>query len=182
VAGWTAPATFVSGELTSAQMNEQVRDNFLALNPAPISKFADESLNLSTVLQNDNELAYTIADTGTFEFDVFLAVTSAANAAGDIAVGFSFPAGFVNFFGIGPDVSLASGNIGTAHFGTALGATSGTTALAFGCSTATAYVRINGIFTATAAGTLQLMWAQSSSNANNTTVKAGSFMRVRQSA
>jgi hypothetical protein len=181
VAGWTTPWTAVSGELTAAKWNEQVRDNLTAL-VGRVRKTADESLNLSAVLQNDNHLVYTIADTGTFEIDVYLAVTSAANAAGDFTVGFSFPTGTLDMFGQGPDISLASGNIGTTHHAVTLGATSGSSAFAFGCSTTAAFIRLHAEFTASATGTLQLMWAQQASNANNTTVKAGSHMLVRQVA
>lgn len=182
MAGWTAPATWAAGALTAAQLNEQVRDNFLAVNPPAITKAADESLNLSAVLQNDNELSYAIADTGVFDIEAGLVVTSAANAAGDFSVGFSFPTGTLNLFGHGPDISLASGNIGTTHHGVVLGATSGTSALAFGCSTTASFILIKARFTATATGTLQLMWSQQASNANNTTVKAGSYLTVRQAS
>lgn len=180
MAGWTAPRTWVAAEtVTAAIMNTHVRDNLLATT-GYVRKTADESLNLSTTLQDDDHLLYTINDTGTFVFDLELIVTSAANAAGDFKFGFTFPTGTMDFNAIGADTSLASGNVSTAHFGVVISATSGSTALAYGASTTAAVIRARGHFAATATGTLRLQWAQFASNASNTTVKAGSFMTVRQ--
>lgn len=181
MAGWTAPATATAGELTAAFWNAQVRDNLLAIN-GYVHKSADEPVNLSTTLQDDNALSYTISDTGSYVFDAYLMVSSASNAAGDIRIGFTFPTATCHFMGIGPDVSLASGNISTAHFASAPLATSGVTAIAFGASTTTALIWIHGALGATATGTLTLQWAQQASHADATTVKAGSHMRVWQVA
>lgn len=168
------PSWSTSEVVTAAKMRKLSLDY--------VTKGSDESVTSSTTLQNDDALAYTVAAAGTYAFEINLAVTSAADAAGDVRIGFTFPTGTMHFFGIGPDVSLASGNIGTGHFGTALSATSGTTALAFGASTTAAAIRVYGQLIATATGTLQLQWAQQSSSGSATTVKAGSFMIVRQVA
>lgn len=168
------PSWTTSEVVTAAKMRQASIDF--------VRKGSDESVTSSTTLQNDDALAYTVAAAGSFDFVIRLAVTSAADAAGDVKIGFTFPTGTLDFFGQGLDVSLASGNIGTTHHGTALGATSGSTALAFGCSTTTSFIRLEGTLVATAAGTLQLQWAQQASNASATTVKAGSSMKVRQVA
>ena len=180
--GWTSPRTWVASEVvTAALLNQHVRDNLNALN-GYVLKTADESVTSSTTLQNDDHLLYTIGATGTYVFDLHLWALSAANAAGDIAVAFSFPTGTLHFQGQGPDPSLASGSVQTGEWKAVLSATSGTTAISYGLSTNLVGIHIHGHLVATATGTLQTMWAQVGSNASATTVKAGSHMTVRQVA
>lgn len=179
--GWTSPRTWVAGEKPpAATLNAHIRDNFNAINGF-VRKTADESVTSSTVLQNDNELLYTIGATGSYVFDMYLAVTSAANAAGDINIGFTFPTGTLYLWGPGTDPALASGTIASGKF--ASGAvTSGTAWQDFGVSTTGSGFNVHGLFIATGTGTLQFQWAQFASNANATTVKAGSHLIVKQVA
>ena len=180
--GWTAPRTWVAAEVvTAAIMNTHVRDNLNALN-GYVRKTADESVTSSTTLQNDDHLLYTIGATGTYVADVFLFATSAANAAGDLNVGWSFPTGTLHYGGAGLGLGLASGNDGTVTPPGLLSATSGTSVLGFGLSTSTLIITIRAILIATATGTLQFMWCQNSSNANASTLKSGSHMTVKQTA
>lgn len=177
---WTSPRTWVTSEVvTAATMNAHVRDNLNALNGF-VRKTADESVTSSTALQNDNELLYSIADTGTYLFDLYVFATSAANAAGDINIGFSFPTGTLHFASTGADTGIASGNTSTGQWAALLSATSGVTTGGYGLSTSNLMIHVHGILIATATGTLQFMWAQNSSNANASTVKAGSHMEVKQ--
>lgn len=148
--------------------------------PITTIKAADESVTSSTTLQNDDELSATIPAVGTYVFDLFIYATSAANAAGDIKIGFTFPTGSLRFSGIGPDVGLASGSVQAGQWFVHLSAASGTSAINFGLSTATVGIRIHGLFVASATGTLQVQWAQDSSNANASTVKAGSHLVVQR--
>lgn len=182
MAGWTSPRTWVSSEVvTAAQMNAHVRDNLTALNGF-VRKTADESVTSSTTLQNDNHLLLTIPAVGTYEFDAYLFGTSAANAAGDLNVGFSFPTGTLHFGGAGADATLASSVLGPGNWQGSLSATSGTTSHSYGLSTSTLLIHIHGLFIATATGTLQLMWSQAVSNANASTIKSGSHMSMVQRA
>jgi hypothetical protein len=179
--GWTTPTTWTSGAATSAAMNAQIRDNLTALN-GYVLKTADESVTSSTTLQNDDHLLYAIPAIGTYAFDLYLWALSAANAAGDIAVAFSFPAGTLHFQGQGPDPALASGSVQTGEWKANLSATSGTTVISYGLSTNLVGIHVHGLLAATATGTLQTMWAQVASNASASTVKAGSHLIVRQVA
>lgn len=181
--GWTAPRTWVASEIvTAAIMNTHVRDNLLALNGF-VAKTADQSIPSSTVLTNDTHLLYAIGSTGTYAGDLYLRATSAANAAGDINIGFTFPTGTLHAVGFGPDIGLASGAVQTGNWvGDSGGFTSGVSVLSFGLSTATLALYIHFDFVATATGTLRLQWCQNSSNANASTLKAGSHMQVRQVA
>lgn len=179
---WTAPRTWVSGEVvTAALMNTHLRDNLLSLN-GYVRKTADESVTSSTTLQNDDHLLYTIGAAGTYVFDVHLFAESAANAAGDIIVGFTFPTGTMHFSGNGAHNSLASGSTGDGEWIARLSATSGTTNIPYGLSTTPTWIHIHGILIATATGTLQFQWAQLASNANASTVKSGSHLVVKQTA
>jgi hypothetical protein len=179
---WTAPRTWVAAEKPPAStLNDHIRNNLEALNGYK-EKTADESVTSSTTLQDDNHLLFSIPQAGTYVFDARLFMTSAANAAGDIKVGFTFPTGTCHFAFIGLDDTLASGFKGPMHGQGALSATSGTTALALGLSTSTLFGSVQGILIATASGTLTLQWAQLASNASASTVKSGSHMLVRQVA
>lgn len=179
---WTAPRTWVAGEMPpAATLNSHIRDNLEALNGF-VLKAADESVTSSAALQDDNHLLFTIPQAGTYIVDAWLWATSAANAAGDLAVGFSFPSGTMHIHGQGTDATLASGTAGPGQWLTALSATSGVSNVPFGLSTGNVGIHIVGILIASASGTLQLRWAQTVSNVNASTVKAGSFMTVRQVA
>jgi len=165
---WTA------SEVVTATKLDQVSVDY-------VPKTADEDLNLSTTLQNDNHLAYAINATGTYVIDLFLLARSAANAAGHINLAFTFPAATAYWWGPGPDATLASGSIQTTQWVGVAPYTSGG-GINYGLSTTVIGMHIHLLLIATATGTLQLQWAQVASNANNTTVKAGSHMIVRQVA
>jgi hypothetical protein len=180
--GWTSPRTWVAGEKPSAAtMNAHIRDNFNAINGF-VRKTADESVTSSATLQNDDHLLYTIGATGTYIAELCLFGTSAANAAGDLQFGFSFPTGTLHFGMQGLDTTLASSFDGTLRSTGVLSATSGTSNLTAGLSTSTIFIRVYAELIATATGTLQFMWAQQASNASASTLKSGSWMRVTQVA
>jgi hypothetical protein len=181
MAGWTSPRTWVANEVvTAAEMNAHVRDNLNAINGF-VRKTADESVTSSSVQQNDDHLLYAIPAVGTYVFDLYLLALSAANAAGDLQVGFSFPTGTFYLTGFGADAGLASGSVQTGAWGSAP-ITSGTAALTYGLSTTSNSIYLHGLFIATATGTVQFQWSQSASNASASTVKTGSHMLVRQVA
>ena len=180
--GWTSPRTWVAAEKPSAAtMNAHIRDNLLALN-GYVRKTADESVTSSAVLQNDDHLLYTISAAGTYVIDLVAYATSAANAAGDLGVGFTFPTGTFYLGGQGPDIGLASGNVQTGQWGANVAYTTGALFNVYGLSTGANMIWLHGLFVATATGTLQFQWAQQTSNASASTIKAGSHMLVRQVA
>lgn len=163
---------FTAGQvLTAAQLNNL--GNY-------VEKSADQSVTSSTTLVNDSQLAVSLPVTGTYLVDVWLYGVSAANAAGGIRYGFSFPTGTLHYGTIVPIASLASGTSGSGDWATQLSATSGVAAGVGGLSTSTTMHYLHGRLSVTATGTLQFMWAQASSNTNASTVKAGSHMLVRR--
>ena len=166
---------FAAAEVVTDTKMDQLSVDFILKN-------ADESVTSSTVLQNDDALLATIGATGTYAFDLYLFASSAANAAGDLSVGFTFPTGTMYFGASGPSVNLASGSQDVAEWIQRLSAVSGTTTVNFGLSTTITRSHIHGLFIATATGTLQTQWAQFASNANASTVKAGSHLILRRVA
>lgn len=173
--GWTTPRTWVAGEVpTAAIFNTHVRDNLNALNGF-VRKTSAESVTSSTTFQDDDELFYTIDDSSArYEVNAYLFVSSAANAAGDIKFQWSMPGGSnVAMGGIGLDIGLASGAVGT------LSMQAGSP-LSFGCSTTQSMIVLHAIFTPGATGTLTLQWAQNSSSGSATTVQAGSHLVIKQ--
>lgn len=180
---WTSPKTWVAlNVLTAAELNTHVRDNLTALN-GYVVKSADESVTSSAVLQNDNHLAFSVPQAGSYKFRIALRVSSAANAAGDIQLGFTFPAGTLYWGAFGLDETLASGSAGQYRSKFDVDAASPTAAaFPFGASTTETMIVIEGLLVATGAGTLQFQWAQNTSNANATNVLAGSHLTYKQTA
>lgn len=179
---WTAPRTWVAGEKpTAATLNTHVRDQLEALN-GYVVKAADESVTSSTTHQDDNHLTYTIPQAGTYIADWHIGVTSAADAAGDISVRFTFPAGTLHVHHYGLTTSLPSATEADLRAPFGAEASSPSTARTFGASTNSTSLLIRTVLQATASGTLTLQWAQATSNANATTVEAGSNMTIQQKA
>jgi hypothetical protein len=166
-------ALFAPGPLAAADLN--------AIN-GYVEKTADQSVTSSITLVNDTHLSYAISGAGTFIFELFLFAVASADPGGGVRYGFTFPAGTMHYGINVPISSLASGTSGSGDWAATLSATSGVAAGVGGTSTSTTLHRVAGRFAATASGTLQFQWAQASSSANTTTLKAGSFMRVQRVA
>lgn len=178
---WPTSNVAVAGTTIPESDHNELRADILALNGF-VRKTADESVTSSTVPQNDNELLIAIPAAGTFLIEVTLMVTSAANAAGDFRIAATFPTGTMYMFTNGADSTLASASAGPSEH-RAQAITSGVDpALAFGASTTGTTIAAKFLLVATASGTFTLQWAQAASNANATTVRAGSFLTMKQVA
>lgn len=141
-------------------------------------KAADESVASSTTLQNDDTLLVTLEANATYEFVAHVGYVG--NTTGDIKLAFTFPSGASCYWSGkgGPASDDTFGSSGSTRHSVSFGDASGTS-LSFAGSTTVLSVHILGVVTtASTAGTLQLQWAQNTSNATNTTVKAGSFLRA----
>jgi len=165
---------FASSEVATATKLDQIGLDY-------VQKTADESVTSSTTLQNDDHLLYTVATTGTYVFDMYLLGTSAANAAGDLAVAVTFPTGTMYLAGQGLVPTLASGSAEQIQAGGTV-YTSGAAFNSYGLSTSVSLLHLHGLLVATATGTIRLQWAQQSSNANASTLKTGSHMITYQVA
>ncbi|MDX2697018.1 hypothetical protein [Streptomyces ipomoeae] len=149
-----------------------------------VRKTADESVTSSTTLQNDNELVLAVSASATYFFRVWLMATDATDANGDIKFAFTFPTGAVcHFSGKGPHTLLASGAFGDGEYIARNTATSGSTVASYGLTTSVIGIELTGLLIVSGtAGNLQLQWAQNTSDANATTVQAGSFMTLERIA
>lgn len=180
----TAP---VDGDLTDPAWAQQVTD-FINdyISGRTVRKAAATSRNTTVTRTADPELTLSLPVNSVWDFECHLLLTSAANAAGDFAGEFTFPAGCtVDHGSLGLTDVLASGNIGDVTAGTATSNDSSSPSLfaGIGCSTTMTFaVYFGRIAIGATPGSLTLAWAQLSSNANNTTVNIGSKLIARRAA
>lgn len=136
-----------------------------------IVKPSDETVNNSTTLQNDDDLAFAVTDGSQWEVDVFILGRQAA------AVGFDF-----QMVGSGGSTitqqGYAYGNNGATTFTSGYGTTEvrwglGATGSDYSC-------HLKFFITSSGAGTATLQWAQGSASATDSTIKAGSVMIARR--
>lgn len=140
-----------------------------------VLKTADETVNASTTLQNDDALVFTAGATNSYLILAHLYYSSAA--AADIKFAFTVPAGAVirlshdagrdaaGSANIPDTVVTSSGTACGSHTGQGVGTTR--------YVLLTCYVRTTGT-----GGSMQLQWAQNTSDATNTVVHLGSSLLV----
>jgi len=151
---WTAPRTWVDGELeTAAIFNPHIRDNFLAAGPhLVVRKPSDESVTSSTTLQDDNDLLLAVGVSEIWQVELDLYVTG---GGGDLQLAWTYPAGgAVVMQSVAPNatntltywnVTAASG-VAFADYDTS--------------SVTTRFFKVEGLYIgAGTGGTLRLQWA-----------------------
>ncbi|MFJ4682064.1 hypothetical protein [Streptomyces sp. NPDC088789] len=145
-------------------------------------KATTESVAASTTLQDDNDLMVAVDINATYAVELILFYDADATVAGDIKIGWTAPTGAaMNWASHGAAATVTSStaagsfNIQTRLVNEAVsfggGDSVGTLALVYGVLT-----------TSTTAGVLQLQWAQDTSNAVPTNVRAGSRLTLRRIA
>lgn len=141
-----------------------------AIVPRIALKTAAQTVNNSTTLVSDSQLAVTVAANTSYVFTARLLYTSSTTP--DIKFGFAYPLLATATYTL---YGIASGGATLAGFHqteTSVGALEGGTAIA---------ATMTGTWTIGAnAGTVQLQWAQNTANASNTQVLTGSFLRLDQ--
>lgn len=156
---------------------------FEQLVPLDVVKGADENVVSSTTLQDDDELFIANIPPGTWEINGQLWAAGTSGINQDIKYAFTFSAGELTWAGasLHPDWGSSAGARDVSIEGELEDSSSPTAAHAYGTVTgANIPTLISGRFTNTAAGTLQLQWAQNTSNADDTTLKAGSWFSLRR--
>lgn len=139
------------------------------------SKTADETVNNTTTLQNDDTLLAAVPSAGTFAFDLTLFYTSSNTA--DIKFAFTIPAGATLRWGVCGLATTATASTGDGQWASATG--SATAVAIGGANGTTAMASISGmLLMGGTAGILQLQWAQNTLEVSNTTVNTFSNMRV----
>ncbi len=137
-----------------------------------IIKSADQSVTSSVALQDDTELKFAMAANTSYAFRISMKVVS-ASATPDIKVALNGPAGLQRLeayvVGYGPDyASIDDGGWITAYE-TAISMT-------YGAAPIVSIEIFGTVKNGSTAGDLVLRWAQRVSNANATTVAAGSLL------
>ena len=173
---WTTPRDWTGGEfVTEAMMDTHVRDNQLAMGPHLIvRKPSDESVASSTTPQNDDHLLLSVGASEVWLTQWIIRFTAVSTAVG-IKLSWAFPASGA----VSTSFPFATA-AGTFVVHTITGSANPSTALdvgAPGSGTDVNTLVIPLIYIgAGSAGTLQLMWAQISSKATATVVKANSTL------
>lgn len=139
--------------------------------PVAARKTANETVNNSATLQNDDHLVVAVAANATYDFTMVLHYTSGTTP--DLKIGWTVPSGTTMAWTAAYyDPSLS------------LGMTSNltqTTVLALGGSTFNQSTYIHGvIITSSTAGNVQLQWAQNSATGSDTIIYAGSYIDLRR--
>lgn len=179
---WTTPRTWVSSEVVTASIgNAHWRDNLNALDDRIriVRKTAIESVASSTTLQNDDHLFFTAVAGQNYRFRCVLFVTNSGTQLADLKVAFTFPAGTMTF-GVNALDTAATSPIGSANMTAIPSATSGTSTIAVAAGSDNVTI-IEGFFVCTTGGTVQLQWAQNTSQASATSLNVNSYIEyIRQ--
>lgn len=139
------------------------------LRPVFARKTADETVNNSAVMQNDNHLFLPVAANTVYRLSMRLGISSGATP--DFKTAFTFPAGTTMFYNA---TTVAVSTATLQNYG--LDQTS--TASIEGGQTSVTYDGL--VIVSAAGGTLQLQWAQNTANASDTKVLAGSYIELRK--
>jgi hypothetical protein len=149
----------------------------LANNELSVFKTVDESVANSTTLQDDDELQVTLAANATYTFEALIVVEG--DSAGDFDFRLTEADGTYQVVSTGGTAAAGGGvSGGTIRVWSHGHSADITLALITGD---VSLIRIHGsIESAGAGGIFKLEWAQATSNATPTTVKAGSYFKVRR--
>jgi len=141
-----------------------------------VVKSANESINNSSSMQNDDHLVLAVAANTTYLLDAYLRYE--ATTTGDIKAGFSVPTGAaVDWNALCLPGTHSSGTSGSLSV---LARTDAQTATLGGAGAGTLLVaRITGTVTVGGtAGSLQFRWAQQTADVSDSIVYAGSWLRL----
>jgi len=146
-----------------------------------VVKTADETVNTSAALQDDDELLCAVVANKRYLVEVIAAV-SAENTTSRFKVGWTVPAATTMVWG--PQATMTGTTNTARYFGPSAAGSSPTALLtaggtyAFGSAAVTGGVTLWGLAsTDAAAGDIQLQWAQNAANASDNKFLAGSVLR-----
>ena len=199
---WTTPRTWTTSEIvTASMMNTHVRDNLNETAPGKataarqtvwssaanaismvtnsVYKTADETVNNSTTLQNDDHLLFSIAANEVWAFDMFMYYTIASGNPG-VKWAFTVPASCTGWYQTATVAANIDAGGGTnAIFSNAIATTSGFTPTGL---TSFLIVHHGNIVNSTNAGTIQFQWAQNAAVASDLKLKLGSYLSLKRLA
>jgi hypothetical protein len=145
-----------------------------ALNAIVARKTADETVNNSATLQNDDELFVPLLASAVYVYDLHLIYNSGTTP--DLKLGWSVPSGTTMLWECCACYDTTGTLVSTGNF-------TASTVAGFGGTGSDAHAYLSGqIVTSTTAGNVQLQWAQNSATGSNTIMRAGSRFIVKQVA
>lgn len=172
----TTPATLSDGMLwyntTTNKLYARINGATVELGGGMslIVKEADETVTNSNTVQNDDELLFAVAANEVWQFEGVLLLS--AHPTPDFRVTFTGPTGAVGSFA----AAYSTGALDESVSSDALG-----NVLSFAAASQGTVLRFwGGIHNGANAGNLQLKWAQNTSDANNTKVLAGSYIKYQK--
>lgn len=171
---WTTPRTWIPGEWTTKALKDlHIRDNqnYLYERNRIVYKSADEVVNNSAVLQDDDELLLALTINGFWVFKFVLWVVQGASAAAEFKPSITGPAGSTYNMGGTLEFNAVTANDRTFPYWVNTDA-----------NEVKMVVLPGWISTGANAGNLQLQWAQNVATAVDTTVKKGSYLLARKTA
>lgn len=186
------PSTPVNGDVwydsTANELTARINGTSVALGAGGgssgdtvVMKASDETVNNSSTLQNDDALLFALEADKTYWFELY-AVANASSANADLLVGFSGPAGVTVYWGpefqstslmywsasaTGSGQQNLKGIASTMNVGAPSSGTHGVHLVG---------IIVNGANT----GNFTFRWAQLVATVENSSIKAGSFMRYRK--
>ena len=170
----TRASGLVTGMVLGSTSTATFKHRGIIIMPIMAVKAANTSRTSTATLANDSELVIAIPEGGQYEIEVFLQFYG---GAGGFARALTYD-GTTHADGIN-----VGGQQHVNGTGAVLAVIDGTDAIASATITAADpgdYHRLVGSAHFTTSGNLRVQWAQNSSNASATTLKAGSFIRARK--
>lgn len=162
--------TWASGDtITAARLNNS--------NPLSVIKASTENVNSSTTLQNDDELFLDLAAGRVYRVEAVLLIPTSTSTVPNIKLAWS-TTGTITQVGARTSVGPALGTTDNSACSVRSTAHGLTTAVAYGVPSSgnTGSIRETMLVSCTAAGRLQLQWAQNTSNAATISVQSLSYI------
>lgn len=148
-----------------------------AVAPLAAYKSADQPVTSSTVLVNDNALSVSVLASATYHFQCYLDYEGGTGGSADIKWQWTVPSGAVMHYHAAYQGAGGSANVGNTNT-----ASTSIAARTQGAGTLCGTTMTGTLTVSVTAGTLQLQWAQNTSNGTATIVHAGSSLALWQIA
>lgn len=156
----------------TAQIIAELQDAF----PPWIYKTADETVNNSSTLQNDDHILLAVAANEIWAFELFLMYDGTQPGDYGLTIAFSVPTGATGFYTVISYSYIVAGR-------DVVTATSLITPCSYLSQSGDGGIVVKGaIINSSNAGNLQLQWAQTVAAVVNTTVKKGSYLTAHKLA
>lgn len=149
---------------------------WVAQSPGRVVKTADETVNNSAVLQDDDHLFFPVEANESWYVEV-TALMTAVSATADYLIGWSGPAGATATWSHDSGANSAWVNVAVGGTPNTMKTLSDTVTV--GALAGTFGTRFSGVFNSSAtAGTIKFRWAQNTQTAENSKILLGSNLRL----